>query len=136
MDQLVEMAKDLGYAIQQDERYIRLQMAQAAADADEALQALIGEFNLKRMALNNELGKEDKDEQKLKEYDAALREQYDKVMANAHMDAYNTAKQAMDALMRQINTVVMMAAQGQDPETALEESSCAGDCSTCGGGCH
>lgn len=54
MEPILEMAKDLAYAIQQDERYIRTQMAQAAADEDEELQGMIGEFNLKRIAINNE----------------------------------------------------------------------------------
>ena len=35
MEPILEMAKDLAYAIQQDERYIRTQMAQAAADEDD-----------------------------------------------------------------------------------------------------
>ena len=56
MEPILEMAKDLAYAIQQDERYIRTQMAQVAADEDEELQGMIGEFNLARMDLNNEIG--------------------------------------------------------------------------------
>ena len=42
MEPILEMAKDLAYAIQQDERYIRTQMAQAAADEDEELQNRAG----------------------------------------------------------------------------------------------
>jgi len=47
MDIILEMAKDMGEAIQQDPRYVALQMAQAKADEDQELQNLIGEFNLK-----------------------------------------------------------------------------------------
>ena len=32
MDQILDMARELGYAIQQDERFIRTQLAQAAAE--------------------------------------------------------------------------------------------------------
>lgn len=136
MDQLVEMAKEMGYAIQQDERFIRAQMAQAAADGDESLQGLIGEFNLKRMALSNEMSKEDKDEEKLDALDGDIRSVYESIMGNEHMAAYNAAKTDLDAVMNQINTVLMMAAQGQDPETALEQGAgCGGNCSSCGG-CH
>ncbi len=135
MDQLVEMAKDLGYAIQQDDRFVKAQMAQAAADEDEALQGLIGEFNLKRMAIGTEMTKEERDEEKLAALDADLREIYEKIMSNPNMIAYNAVKVDLDAVLKQINTVIMMAAQGQDPETALEESSCSGDCSGCAG-CH
>ena len=74
MDQIIEMATELGYAIQQDERYIRTQLAQAAADEDEKLQELIGEFNLKRIAINSETTKENKDGEKIQRLDAELRE--------------------------------------------------------------
>lgn len=50
MDQILDLARELGYSIQQDERFIRTQLAQAAADEDEELQGLIGEFNHKRAA--------------------------------------------------------------------------------------
>ena len=45
MDTIINMARDLGHALQGDERFIRAQMAQAAADEDAGLQELIGEFN-------------------------------------------------------------------------------------------
>lgn len=138
MDQLVEMAKEMGYAIQQDERFIRAQMMQAAADEDDSLQGLIGEFNLKRMALSNEMSKNDteKDEEKLEALDGDIRAIYENIMSNEQMAAYNAAKTELDAVMNQINTVLMMAAQGQDPDTALEQGAgCGGNCGSCGG-CH
>ena len=113
MDQLVELAKEMGYTIQQDERFIRTQMAQAAADEDEALQSLIGEFNLKRMAISNEMGKDEKDEEKLNALDTDIRAVYERIMSNEHMTAYNAAKSELDAVLNQVNTILMMAAQGQ-----------------------
>ena len=134
MDQIVEMAKELGYAIQQDERFIRTQMAQAASDEDEALQEMIGEFNLKRIALNSESAKEDKDEEKLGRLDGEIREVYARLMANEHMAAYSAAKSELDRLVRQIATIVTISAQGEDPENIPEEG-CGGNCASCGG-CH
>ena len=94
MEPILEMAKDLAYAIQQDERYIRTQMAQAAADEDEELQGMIGEFNLKRIAINNETTKDEgtRDGEKLKALDGELREVYARIMQNPNMAAYNAAK--------------------------------------------
>ena len=37
MDTIIELAKDLGHELQQDDRFIRTQLAQAAADEDTAL---------------------------------------------------------------------------------------------------
>lgn len=134
MEQILEMAKELGHALQQDDRFVRIQMAQAAADADSALQALIGEFNLKRMAISTESAKEDKDEEKLKQMDTELREIYTKVMANESMAAYNTAKTEMDKLLNSVGAIINMAAQGLNPDE-YDENQCSGSCSTCGG-CH
>ena len=92
MDQILDLARELGYSIQQDERFIRTQLAQAAADEDEELQGLIGEFNLKRIAYNAENNKEGKDAEKLSRLDGEIREIYSRLMMNEHMAAYNDAK--------------------------------------------
>ena len=102
----------------------------------KALQGMIGEFNLKRIAVNNEATKSeaDKDPERMKVLDQELREVYGRIMANANMMAYQQAKEEMDALMRQINTIITLSAQGVNPDEALESGSgCAGSCSTCGG---
>lgn len=137
MDEILDMAKELGYAIQQDDRFIRTQLAQAAADEDEALQGLIGEFNLKRIAVNNETTKEDsdKDPEKIKQLDTQLRAVYAQLMANEHMAAYQQAKEELDGLIRQIGTIITLAAQGQDPDD-IPEGGCSGNCAGCGGGCQ
>ncbi len=134
MERILEMAKELGHAIQQDERFIRLQAAQAAADEDAELQSLIGEFNLKRMAINSETAKDDKDEEKLKELNKEIREVYARVMANPSMAAYNEAKTAVDKIINGIGAIVNMAAQGMNPDE-YDEHNCNGNCSSCGG-CH
>lgn len=54
---IIEKARELGKLIQQEESYIALQKAQADADADMDLQNLIGDFNMKRMSINNEASK-------------------------------------------------------------------------------
>lgn len=135
MDQLLEMAKDLAREIQQDERYIRTQMAQVEADADEELQAMIGEFNLKRIAINNETGKEEKDGEKLKQLDAEIREVYARIMANERMVQYNAAKTALDELVGGIARIITLSAQGADPDEIEEHHDCGGNCGSCGG-CH
>lgn len=137
MDVLVEMAIDLGCQLQEDSRYLALRAAQQAADEDEQLQKLIGEFNLKRMAINAEEQKaeEEQDAEKLRTLNGALRSVYADIMQNEHMVAYNEAKEPFDALVQKINTAIALAAQGQDPAAAAEESGCTGNCGSCGG-CH
>ena len=135
MEKLLELAKELGHAIQADERFVRVQMAQAAADEDEALQALIGEFNLKRMAINAEAAKgEAQDEAKMRTLNEELRAVYARVMANESMAAYNEAKTELDKVTNAIGAILNMAAQGLNPDD-YDEHSCSGNCGSCGG-CH
>ena len=60
---VIELARELGKAIQQDERFLAMQIARQNSDNDDELQQLIGEFNLKRMAINNEAAKENRNMQ-------------------------------------------------------------------------
>ena len=137
MEKLLEQAKELGHALQADERFAKMQAAQLAADADAQLQELIGEFNLKRMAINEESLKEDgeKDAEKQRELNVAIREIYAKIMANPSMVAYNEAKTEFDKVAQGITAIINMAMQGLDPDTYEESQGCSGNCSACGG-CH
>ncbi len=137
MEVLVEMAIDLACQLQGDDRYLAVRAAQEEADKDEALQALIGEFNLKRMAINAEETREDggKDVEKLRALNQELREVYAAIMENEHMIAYNTAKTELDGLVGKIQAAISLAVQGQDPRMAVEEGGCNGNCASCGG-CH
>ena len=130
----IEKARELGKLIQQEESYIALQKAQAEADADMELQNQIGDFNMKRMSINNEASKKDKDSDKLALLNSQMREDYSKIMSNKNMIAYNEAKDAFDMVANRVLAIVQQSAEGADPETAdYSTSSCSGSCSTCGG---
>ena len=94
---IVEIARDLGKKIQEDERFIAMHVASQQCDADEALQNMIGEFNLKRMAINNEAQKEDRSEDLLRQYNNELRTIYAEIMQNPNMAAYTAAKNELAA---------------------------------------
>lgn len=131
---IIEKARELGKLIQQEESYIALQKVQADADADMELQNLIGDFNMKRMSINNEASKKDKDSDKLALLNSQMREDYSKIMSNKNMIAYNEAKDAFDMVANRVLAIVQQSAEGADPETAdYSTSSCSGSCSTCGG---
>ena len=131
---IIEKARELGKLIQQEESYIALRKAQADADADMDLQNLIGDFNMKRMSINNEASKKDKDSDKLALLNSQMREDYSKIMSNKNMIAYNEAKDAFDMVANRVLAIVQQSAEGADPETAdYSTSSCSGSCSTCGG---
>ena len=132
---IIALAREIGKALQQDEKYLALEAARKESDSDAALQELIGEFNLKRMAINNEVQKDDRSEEKLKELNDDLRHTYAQIMMNENMTRYNEAKTEVDNLVQRITTIIAMSAEGEDPETCDIEASCSGNCASCGG-CH
>lgn len=132
---VIAKVRELGKAIQQDERFIRYAKARLANDSDKDLQASIGEFNIVRMELDREISAENKDEEKVKELNEKLRGVYAQIMSNSVMVEYNTAKVELDQMVSEINTVISKVLEGEDPETCDTQAACTGSCSTCGG-CH
>lgn len=132
---MIALARQLGHAIQEHEAYIRLEQAKIANDNDTELQAQIGEFNLKRMQLNEEASKTQADEDKISALNSELMAIYNQVMENENMKAYNDAKQEVDAFMNHINAIIVGAVNGENPDDIELSSGCSGSCSTCGG-CH
>ena len=60
---VIELTRELGKAIQADERFIRFAKARLANDNDTDLQNAIGNFNIKRMELEKAVSDENKDEE-------------------------------------------------------------------------
>lgn len=137
---VIEVTRQLGKAVQADERYIEYVKAKEANDADEQLQNLIGEFNLIRQNLAMEQGKpeEEQNADKIRDLTVKMHSAYDEIMTNENMAAFNIAKQGMDKLMSEINTILTYSMEGMDPETCPSEvptgsASCSGSCASCGG---
>ena len=133
MADVIAIARQLGHAIQEQEEYKTIMSAKDAADNDEALQALITEFNVKRVAINAEACKTDRDDETLKKLNEEMRTAYSDIMNNEHMKAYNDAKQAFDKVLQRVLAIVQQSAEGQDPDTTDFSEDCTHDCSTCGG---
>ncbi len=129
----ISLARELGKAIQQEEAYIKLHQVQAQADADADLQNLIGQFNIKRLSINEEASKKERDQEKLTKLNTEMREVYSQIMSNENMVAYNTAKTEFDKIINRVNAIISQSAEGADPETADFDENCTGSCSTCGG---
>ena len=89
---------------------------------------------LKRMSINNEASKKERDQEKLSKLNTEMREAYSQIMSNENMIAYNDAKAAFDVVANRVLAIVQQSAEGADPETAdYSQSSCSGSCATCGG---
>lgn len=134
---IIEAARQMGTAIQADERFLKLVEARRKNDADAELQELIGQFNVARMTVDNELSKdeEQRNEEKIKEFNVTMRQLYGKIMCNDSMMAFNEAKKDFEAVMNRANAIIELCTQGEDPATCEPAEGCTGSCATCGG-CH
>ena len=89
---IIKMARELGAAIQQDERYLNFKKAREANEADKPLNDLIGELNLIQMNYQQEAQKEEPSEEKRQELDQQFRASYAQVMQNPNMVNYEVAR--------------------------------------------
>lgn len=133
----ITMFKEAAAQLQQEATFLALNHARTANDDDTKLQDLIGDFNLARIELNNELTKgEDKDQAKITLLNSKVGDLYNSIMENENMVAYNEAKQEMESVMNYVNAIINTAVNGGDPMTVEEpQASCTGSCSSCAG-CH
>ena len=130
---IIAMAREIGKEIQKDDRYLKMRLAVQATDDDQNLQDLIGQYNLKRMALDAEAQKRDRDAEKVQTYGRELDGLYETIMKIPSMIAYNGAKAELDGLIQRIHAIVDQRAGGADPGPADFEPGCGGDCGSCAG---
>lgn len=132
---VIEMARELGKKIQQEESYIALTNAQRAVEEDDELQEKIAEFNMKRYELTQEITKPERDDKKIEELDKVVHELYDVATNHEKMVAYNDAQDEFNEMYEYVLHIVQMSAAGDDPDTIErpEQGGCSGDCSSCGG---
>lgn len=130
---IIEMTRELGKALQQDDRYIAYNLAKQANDNDKELQQQISDFDRMRSELNSELCKDDKDTDKIKELDENIKSTYKNVMSNKNMIVFTGTQKALESLVNNMNQIITMCANGEDPDTCEPSQGCTGSCSTCGG---
>ncbi len=135
MDKILEATRELCKLIQAEDSFKSYVAAKEANDADEDLQKKIGEFNLIRISMDQELSKEDKDEEKIKAMNEELRAAYAAVISTESMQTFQVSKQELDKLVNGVYSVISRALQGENPDELEFIESCSGDCSGCSG-CH
>ncbi|MCM1269675.1 MAG: YlbF family regulator [Ruminococcus flavefaciens] len=130
---VIELTRELGKAIQQDDRYIAYNLAKQVNDNDSELQADIERFSQLRDDLNKAMCEENKDGDKLQKIDEELKAVYQKIMSNKNMLVFNAVQQALEGLINNVNQIISLCANGEDPDTCQPSTGCTGSCSTCGG---
>jgi cell fate (sporulation/competence/biofilm development) regulator YlbF (YheA/YmcA/DUF963 family) len=130
---VIELTRELGKAIQQDDRFIAYNLAKQANDNDQELNADIEKFSALRLELTNAMSCENKDTDKIKQLDEDIKSLYQKIMSNKNMLVFQGAQKALEDLVNNINQIISLCANGEDPDTCQPSTGCSGSCSTCGG---
>ncbi len=136
MEDIVTLARKLGSALQQDEDYINMRTAEQECEANDALSVLIEAYNTKRMKINVEASKTDRDDEKMQALNKEMREIYAAVMGHDSMKRYNSAKQVFEEKLNKVLGIINNSAMGEDPETTEPLSAtakCSGNCASCSG---
>lgn len=137
---VIEVTRQLGAAIQADDRYLTFMEAKKAADNDANVQLMLSQIEAIRTQYQNEASKPAPDQASLQALDQSFQTLYQQVMANETMQAANAAGQEIDSMMNYIMQILSLCVNGEDPATcepkAQEGCGCeGGDCGSCGGGC-
>ena len=129
MSTVFDIAAQLGQALKDDERLIKLKAARAAYDESEEMQNLIAEYNAQQAAIEQAASAEEIDTQLIDVLQERVNEIYTAITGNEVYLALNRAQQEVNALMEAVNNTITFNITGELP------SSCTHNCSTCGG-CH
>jgi len=130
---VIQNARQLGQAIQEDERYLKLKLASDQRDADKELQAMIEKFNSERAQLNLEMRKPERDNAKIEEMNASLGGLYNRIFQNENMKNFASARDEMNQMIGFVNQIITGSADGKNPFAIEYEESCGGGCSSCSG---
>ncbi len=132
---IIKMTRELGRALQNDDRYIAYNLAKQVNDEDKELNDDVERFSELRNELTKAMSAEDKDTDLIKQLDEDIKTTYQKVMSNKNMIVFQGAQKALEDLVTSMNQIITMCANGEDPDTCQPSTGCTGSCSTCGG-CH
>ena len=124
---IFELAAELGKAIGQDERMIRMTKAKEAYESSEKIGNLMMEYGIQQQALTTMGDSEQIDTDALTRIQDRIDEIYAEITTDPTFKELDEAQNAVNALMETVNNTIMYNATGKTP--------CTHDCSSCGG-CH
>ena len=125
---IFELASELGKALKQDEKLLKLAEAKKKYEEEHELQKMLVEYEVQQKALQVELTKEERDTMFIDVIQKRINDLYDAVMNHPVFIELNDAQAEVNELMNAVNNTITFEITGELP-------SCTHDCSTCGGGC-
>ena len=129
MSTVFDLAAQLGQALKDDDRLVKLKAARQAYDQSEEMQNLIAEYNAQQAAIEQAAAAEEIDTHLIDVLQERVNEIYTAITTHEVYLALNRAQSEVNALMEAVNSTITFNITGELP------SNCTHNCSTCGG-CH
>jgi len=124
---IIALAAELGKAIGQDERMIRMEKAREAYESSEKIGNLMMEYGIQQQALTTMGDGDEIDTDALTRIQDRIDEIYAEITMDPVFKELDEAQAAVNELMETVNNTIMYNATGKTP--------CSHDCSSCSG-CH
>lgn len=128
-ERIIQIANMLGMEIAKSDEIKALEDAKAKYQSDEALQALMSEYETDRVLLAEEFSKSEVDQGVATNLRNRIEELTSEITKNPNYIAFSEAQRGMNALMADVNAEIKFCITGERP------TECTHDCSTCSG-CH
>ncbi len=125
---IFELAAELGKALKNDDKLVRLDAARKKYEQDTDLQKMLVEYEVQQKALQGEITKDERDTMFIDVIQKRINELYEAIMSHPVFVELNEAQADVNELMNAVNNAITFEITGEIP-------SCTHDCSTCGGGC-
>jgi len=126
---IFELATELGKALKNDEKLVRLEKAKTAYEAETELNKKMIEYEVQQKALQLEITRDDRDTLLIDNIQKRIDTLYREIMEHPVFVELNDAQAEVNELMNAVNQTITFQITGEVP------SSCTHDCSTCSG-CH
>ena len=123
-----ELASQLGKALKEDEKLVRLANAKKAYEGDNEIQKYMVEYEVQQKALQVEITREERDTLFIDVIQKRIDELYKLIMQHPVFIELNEAQAEVNELMNAINNTISFEITGELP-------GCTHNCSTCGGSC-
>lgn len=132
---MIAAAREIGKAIQQDERYIKANSCAAEVNASQSLAKLVDELNEMHVKMEVLAAKgPDANREEVMDLDEKMHTLYDRINSDPVMMAYTAARVEFEEFVNHIIKIITGSANGENPDE-INLDSCGGSCEHCSG-CH
>lgn len=133
---IIELTRQLGAALQEDDRFKKCQEAMKANEANPVVKEKTEIMQVLQAAYQGEMQKEAPDQAAMEKMDEDFKMAYLEMMNQDTMKAFNEARDELNGVLNYMVQLLYLCANGEDPKTCEpSQDTCGGDCGSCGGGC-